>query len=252
VSDLNDRLFADAETRLGRTLTVEERAIDIARLDRDLREGKERLAAAIEKEKQRAIRARVAGRNPNVKVTPEIERILKHLRALGRAHAQAEMKRLGVEPTRDYAADPIRALLKAIKVLMKQMSIRISSEHRKVVADLGKGEKGKLSPSQATALDKLFKRVPGSRDIASRVVSGALYAGIGDVYERDAHLFGGWRQTAVMDGATCGPCRKGDGRTFKTWAAAMKVLPGGGPFPRCEGDGRCRCRLTPVRKVDTP
>jgi hypothetical protein len=62
-----EELFAEAERRLGRSLSAGERALDLAGIDRDVEGGKDSLENAIEAEKMRAARAWLRGRGSRVR-----------------------------------------------------------------------------------------------------------------------------------------------------------------------------------------
>lgn len=88
---------SDAETRLGRTLSAGEKRIDIAGIDRDLKNGKKLLHEAILAEQKRAVRAWVEGGTPiKLKITPEMEAALTDLYDAGVEHATAELEAAGV------------------------------------------------------------------------------------------------------------------------------------------------------------
>ncbi|MBA2740988.1 MAG: hypothetical protein H0U46_03150 [Actinobacteria bacterium] len=121
------------------------------------------------------------------------------------------------------------------------------------VGDEARGLRANTLPEEGVSgelLAKLDKRIPGSRDAASRLVSSLLIGGIGEVYEENADLFPCFIYSAVMDGATCEVCRHYDGNRYPSWLDATIDLPGGGPNPRCLGDGRCRCRIVPCAPGD--
>lgn len=261
-----DRAYQAAEARLGRQLTPAERHVDMIQLDRDLNAGKERLTAAIEKEKIRSLRAALDGKPDwRPRVTPEMERVMTQLHETGRRHAERELASMGY-PMRMFAEDEdarardrarealtralaqgqpaqrIATLRKALNQLLQAMGLRIRRTVKQGIPGLQAG----LSAIARRKIEReMERRVPGSRDIAGRIVSGALYGGLGDVFDRVKDLIPCWEYSAIMDNATCGPCRSADGTRFNTWAEAMRVLPNGGPNPLCRGDGRCRCRLVP-------
>ena len=103
-----------------------------------------------------------------------------------------------------------------------------------------------LSGASLSAVVQALQRVPGARDVASRVVSTALIDGMGQTWDENEDLVRVWEYTAVLDRATCDRCRPLDGKRYDSWKAAQEDLPGGGPNPRCRGGGRCRCRLVPA------
>jgi len=239
---------AAATTRLGRPLTFAERSIDVVGLDRDLREGKARLTAAIEREKRRAIRdALVKGHALRINVTPEMRAALRAIFEAGRAHAQAEAARLAGPrlAEREYAAPP--ELPGRIEARLKQLlgGLQATAQRRLDVTVSEAGIHADLSVLARSAVGRAAMNVPGALDVAGRVVSSAMFAGVGDVFSAEAGLFGGFQYTAIMDGATCDPCASLDGTEYTSWEDAQADLPDGGPNPDCDGDGRCRCRLVP-------
>lgn len=242
---LREAMFVDAELRLGRTLTAAERHLDVPGTVQALEAAKAKLHAAIEDEKRRAIRrwAR-SGVTPIMDVTPAMRAILTSLFDRGQREARAEISSLGKatlsaddEELAERDEPRLLDLLGRLQVYLNRIGIRIHREG--VVADLsGLGVEG--------IVRELGRLVPGALDTASRVVSGALDAGIGAVYEQNGDLFDGFVYTAIMDGATCDECDALDGTEYPTWEAISEVLPDGGPNPECYGNGRCRCRAVPL------
>lgn len=237
-----DSAIEYAEVRLGRPLTDGERALDLVGLDVDLRDGKERLAAAIETEKRRVVEDVLRGRPGILRVTPEIVDAMNALIDAGRAHARSEIRALtGHEPpARDHAEGEsfLGSLLRTVTSALTSIRVRIAGE-----SDAAEF-RGSVEITEEL-IEKLDRRVPGARDLASRLASTLMFGGLGEVYEANADLFPCFTYSAVMDSATCGPCRETDGRRYDTWVEGEADLPGGGPNPRCLGDGRCRCRLVP-------
>ena len=230
-----------AEERLGRPLTAGELAIDIEKIDRILNTAKDNLTAAIEQERTRAIRARLRNRTVTLEITPEMTRILNGLQAAGEQEALAEIQRLigsEVPNRRTYAElpGPLILMRELLKAMLGQIRTRILRETVSL----------EITPSpSAEMIEKLEKVIPGARDAASRLVSGAFTSGLANTYEAHADLFPCWQYTAVMDNATCQPCREWDGQRFSSLPQLYAVLPNFGPNPRCLGDGRCRCRGVP-------
>lgn len=241
--------YEEAERRLGRKLTDSERRIDILGYDADLEEGKKRLYRAIEKEKIRVISQRVAGRRAKVKMTQEMRDALAWLHERGIAHAHAELRAAGVEPEKQYAADPrlrgLAGLLRLLQSMLGRVSRRIDLE-LKIRTGRGKQIDVRIDSAAKRALARAMeKKVPGSLAIAADLVSSAMARGLAEGFEPQADLFPCWEYSAVMDGATCANCRALDGTRYPNWAAIMVVLPDGGPNPLCLGNGRCRCRPVP-------
>ena len=253
VDDPRARTYADAEQRLGRKLHPGERHIDIEGYDRDLALGKARLHRAIEAERNRAIKLHLAGRAGwRMRVTEEMVLALEALYRAGERHARAEMKSMGY-PT-SYAERPrvgklFRALLTHLASMLGGIGFRIQREAPVLKAQLDAGnlktDVTSISGLQNVLFKAMEKRVPGSLDVASRLVSSAIAQGLGDTYREIALDAPCWVYTAVMDGATCASCKALDGSVYDTWDEIMVVLPGGGPNPKCLGDGRCRCRVVP-------
>ena len=54
--------------------------------------------------------------------------------------------------------------------------------------------------------------------------------------------------TEILDGATCGPCKRVDKVRFADRAAALEAYPSGG-YKDCDGRSRCRGTVRPVRKA---
>jgi hypothetical protein len=235
-----------AELRLGRSLTTGELAIDIESADADLAEGKRRLAAAIEKEKRRVVKAHLAGRVGRMEITPEMILALRWLYGRGRDHALGEIERLGVEVrkrrsfarSRGSVPKRIAAMVGGLRRGLIRINARINTETSTAIFEAG------LSTSILAA--EIERQIPGAMAAAADLVSSGFTAGVADVYEAHADLFSGWQYTAVMDGATCDECEAHDGEEYATLAEMYDVLPDFGPNPSCYGEGRCRCRGVPL------
>lgn len=239
------------EHTIGRRLRQSEKAIDVLLLHGALTRAKDELDAAISDEMLRATRAWArAGRptpHPQLALTEAIRRPLEELRRLGAEEALNELERAGY-PIFDEASgrllaapDPLpgggfASLLNTVRRGLLGIGIRIGDDL--VSADLS-------SAASATIAQALLD-VPGSRDLASRVVSTALYSGLGQTFEKADDLVGGWEYSSVLDAATCDQCAPLDGTTYTSWEAIQVVLPQGGPNPACLGGGRCRCRAVPL------
>lgn len=88
---------ADAEARLGRKLTDGEKRIDIVGIDRDLKNGKQRLHEAVAAEQRRAATAYAEKREPiQLKVTDEMMAALEDLYDAGVQHATTELEAAGI------------------------------------------------------------------------------------------------------------------------------------------------------------
>jgi hypothetical protein len=244
----HERAVALAEARLGRRLTAAETRIDLVGIDRDLREGKARLAAAIDAEKRRAIGRIFRGTHRvRIEPTPEMLAVLRSLYRAGRAHALDELRAAGVKlADRDLAAaDEIPPTAhERLAALLTQLQGRVEARATVAVSDASVGLD--LSAVARTAAGRRVLAMPGALDVASRVVSTAMFAGIGDVFSSAVGLFAGFQYSAVNDAATCDVCSEADGTEYASWEEAMVDLPDGGPNPDCDGDGRCRCRVVPL------
>jgi len=96
------------------------------------------------------------------------------------------------------------------------------------------------------ALAKALIEVLGARTIAAGVVSTALFTGMGQTFEENADVVGGFAYSSVLDGGTCDVCESLDGTEYASWADVQTDLPNGGPNPECLGGDRCRCRAVPM------
>lgn len=235
------------EAIIGRRLRLAEHAIDVLRLDRALNTAKDEVERAVRAEVGRA--ARVSLRRDaqlRLQVTRGMLRPLERLYRIGREEALLELARAGYTPR--HAASgrkyedaafhyhPLDPLRYRIRDLLDLLGIRATREA--VTLD--------LSGLTADAIARALMRLPGGRDLASRVVSTALFSGMGQTFEENEGLVSGWQRTAVLDGGTCGPCDESDGTEYATWADAQTDMPDGGPAVNCEGGPRCRCRLVPL------
>jgi hypothetical protein len=234
--------LAYTERVVGRELRPAERVIDVIRIDRELNEAKDQVEQAIRAEMLKATRRWLRGATwrPHLTVTPAMRGPLRRLARFGRDEARAELARLGVRSHVAFDPDPsvpgLDELFDTIAAGLPGLSLRIQQDL--VAAD--------LTDASTLAVARALLRVPGARDIASRVVSSALMDGMGAVFEDAGDLVSGWEWSAVLDSGTCGPCDAGDGTQYRTWGEAQADLPNGGPAVVCDGGGRCRCRLVPL------
>lgn len=231
------------EAMIGRELRAAEQAIDVFVLDRALNAAKAELVRAIEAEKRRAIRRTLREgwvRWVRIEVTRAMLEPLERLYRLGRREARAELERHGFLPARTYAADPKYERLRSKGWFLRGGLVQLS---RRVERDLTAVD---LETASQAAIATALYRVPGARDLASRLVSGALTDGLAATFEANSELAGGFEYTAVLDGGTCPSCEALDGEVFDSWDAIQEVLPDGGPNPDCDGEERCRCRPVPV------
>lgn len=235
-----EELRPTVEAAIGRELREAERSVDVLALDAALNKAKDDLHAAIEAEKRRAIRRGLRGRKIRLELTEAMLAPLKRLYRLGRREALAELERLGFAAERAYAADPeyerLRPKARFLRAGLLLLSLRIEKERLSV----------DLSEATYDVLTRALYRVPGGRDLASRLVSGSLDAGLAATFEANAELAGGFEYSAVLDGGTCVHCSARDGELFHSWQAIQAVLPDGGPNPECLGQERCRCRPVPL------
>lgn len=228
---------------LRRQLRASERHINVEGLVAALERGKTDLHAAIVVEQRRVARALARGRRSRMQITPEMTRVLRRLYLTGVAAARAEAASMGVPLKRTLEAEPAppppgtRRAYRRLTALLGGLSDKLQTEHAarlEVVAA--------ARPEMVRALNS----VPGALDAAGRVVSTTLFSGLGDVFAANADAFGGWEHTAILDGGTCDECETADGTVYPTWEAAQDDLPDGGPYVKCLGEDRCRCRLVPL------
>lgn len=242
---------AGVERRIGRPLRAAEQAIDVEYLDRVLNDAKDDLERAIRDEMLLATRRWLRGgsRKPVMRITPAMREPLERLHRIGRSEARAELDRAGY-PVRAHAAhdpnphhpDGLKETIETVGKGLPGVSVRIRDEL--VDAD--------LSDAAAAAIARALLNVPGARDIASRVVSTALYSGMGATFEEHADLVPCWEYTAVLDAATCEECEPLDGTEYHSLDDLFEVLPNFGPNPNCDGGGRCRCRAVPCAQDEQP
>lgn len=236
--EVEERVFAEVERRLGRPLTDPEKAIDIVGNSITLERAKDALQAEIQREMGRVAALAAEGRPERMRVTDRMVSLLNDLYEAGAEAAAREMEKLGIAARRDYVEmNPRVGDVEArLRSLLGSVTPRVHDEG--ISLSIGEASRGAIARS-------VERNVPGGRDIASRLVSGAFARGLGATYEQNRELFPCWHYSAVMDGATCSSCRSLDGTEYPTWEAILSVLPGGGPNPSCFGDGRCRCRPVP-------
>jgi hypothetical protein len=241
--DLRELAYAEAERRLGRPLTGGERHVDIPGGSASLEAGKLRLEKAVQRELRKGVEQWVKKRQrPRLRLTGEMLSAIEWLREQGADAARAEIASM-LNVTRQMAEKRSRRPRPSrsehdLERELRKIELRIDDEGNKVE---GLGDMSRAAVERAVE-----RKVPGARDAAGKIVSSAYAKGLEDVYEEVADLFPGWIISAVMDGATCKPCRQDDGKTYKTLVRALKRMPGFGPNPRCLGGTRCRCRLVPM------
>lgn len=236
-----------AAALVGRPLRLAEEAIDVVRLDDSLNAAKDELEQAIRDEMLRAVSVWItAGGRPSLRVTDAMRAPLQALEDLGREEAWNELDRLGYPVAgragRSFEIEEGRPDDRDVEAYLRRnlVGLEVRIEEELVRADLAE-----LSSS---ALAHALLRIPGGRDIASRIVSTALVNGLGLTFDQVAAegLVGGWEYTAVLDGGTCDRCAPLDGTRYATLEELFRVLPDFGPNPRCLGGGRCRCRAVPI------
>ncbi|HLB03857.1 MAG TPA: hypothetical protein VJK66_02455 [Gaiellaceae bacterium] len=239
------------ERAVGRRLSQAERAVDVLLLHGAMESAKAELEREIRHEMTRATGTWLAAQRlgtPQLELTAAIRRPLEELHELGRSEALAELERAGYDSleteVRALAApDPLpgggfESLLGTTRRGLEGLGIRIADE----LVDVD------LTGASTVAIAEALLRVPGARDVASRVVSTALYSGLALTFEANADLVDGWEYSAALDAATCARCAPLDGTQYPSWEAIQEVLPHGGPNPACLGGGRCRCRAVPKPK----
>lgn len=236
-----------AELRLGRTLTAAEHRVDLLAIDTALERGKVALRDAIEQEKTRAIKHALAHQsNARLSITESMRDVLRALHDVGKLEALAELRALGVTPVEQTFAVGDEPWLDELSLSLQRSLNGIGYRIERELTPLSAMDMSRVQIAAAAE-----RRVPGALDAASRLVSGALATGTGDVFGTNRDLIERWEYSAVSDGRTCSECRSHDGDEYDTWDDAQAVLPGGGPNPSCFGDGRCRCRLLPAAPADT-
>ena len=240
-----ERTYALVERAVGRKLRAAEKAIDVLLLQGALERAKNELDAAIGVELVRAVKAWAAtpgsALRPRLEITPAIWRPLEELHELGRSEALNELERAGYRARRMAAPDPMPGgdfedLEGTMRLGLDRIALRVADDF--VAAD--------LSGASTNAIAQAMLAVPGARDLASRVVSTALYSGMALTFEEAGDLVAGFEYSSVLDHGTCDQCAPLDGTTYPSWDAIQGVLPGGGPNPECRGGGRCRCRAVPL------
>lgn len=237
------------ERTIGRPLRRAEQAIDVLRLDQALNDGKDDLEAAIRAEMLRAVLAWLDGGILALQVTDRMLKVIDRLRKLGREEALLELKRLGYGDAksssstsqRSLAVDPVEPV--AGRDLYTYLRRNLPSIQARIELDLVTTD---LAGAAISAVEQALLRIPGARDIASRVVSVALIDGMAQTWEANEDIVGGWEYTAVLDPGTCEECEPLDGTVYDTIAELFVVLPDFGPNPECLGGSRCRCRAVPV------
>jgi hypothetical protein len=236
-------VYAEAASRLGRPLTYAEHHIDIVQLDRDLAAGKRRLHAAIDREKRRAINAHFRYRKPiRLRVTAKMQQVLRGLYRTGQAHARREIRSLTGTRLAQQHTDEAK-----LTGLVKKLRGHLNVYQRTVTERVAEAETAiTIGEVAEIAMVRQVLQIPGALNVASQMVSGAMFSGLGSVFEENSGLFSGFAWSAIMDDATCDPCAEGDGTEYATWEEAMVDLPDGGPAEDCDGEGRCRCRLVPL------
>lgn len=235
------------ELTIGRPLRHAEQVVDVFALTRALDNAKDELHRAIEAEKARAVRRGLRTGHPiRLRMTRPMLAALERLWRLGRREALRELRAHGITAARRAFADPEPAEPAlpqlgdiAARLLSHLNGLSVRLQNRRVELEASAG--GEI----ADALARALLRQPGGRSIAAALVSPALFGGLGETFEQNQDLVGGWEYSAVLDGGTCDRCAPLDGTTYPSWDAIQGVLPNGGPNPDCLGGGRCRCRAVP-------
>ncbi len=229
------------ERAKGRPLRRAERRIDVVYLTRLLDQQKRELTAAIRLEIRRAVlRSLTLGRPLRLEPSERMRRVLDRLYRAGRREALRELERAGYTPARSMEeARPLEPRLSSVWRRLRIGLRRLEPRVNQALVELDLGE------LTAAAVATAVMRTPGGPDLASLLVSPALFLGMGDTFEENQDLVDAWEYTAVLDAGTCEECEALDGTTYPSWAAIQEVLPGGGPNPQCYGGDRCRCRAVP-------
>jgi len=226
------------ELRIGRRLTAAEQHIAVEEIDRLLNTAKDELEQEIQAEQARVARAiaRRQGGRAVLQATPEMRRILRDLRAAGRAHALAELSSMGYPvPGRAYEQPP-DWWAGILDSRLADVTVRVHAEA--VGLDFG--------TIAQQAIIRALRRVKGARFAAADLVSPVFVSGLADTFEQHADLVTAWQYTAVNDSGLCDVCAPWDGHVFASLDALFEVLPDFGPNPECLGGRRCRCRAVPV------
>lgn len=228
-------LHAEAAARLGRELTDGEQRVDLAAYDRELEQGKKRIEEAVEKEKRRAIRARLTGRgDQKLRITSEIVAALRALYQAGRNAGEREAEQVGgllALADDEDLPDELEDLTVVLRARLDRISDRIGEEADVSVA---------VGPALERAIDR---RVLGARAAAADLVSPAFLRGLAlGLFPVTGIPELAWTYSAIGDRSTCDACFALDGTRYDSWDEIMAVLPNGGPNPLCLGGSRCRCR----------
>lgn len=222
--------------------------MDVLGLDRALNRAKDELERAIEAEKAHAIGGYVRRSRPlRLELTEAMQEPLRRLLRIGVREAAAELRRAGYEVERASAAaipeprpdyDRLAPVVRMLRAGLAGLGIRVERETIEI----------DFSEVVGRALERALIRVTGARDVASRLVSSALTAGLAQTFEQADALgeVAGYEYTAVLDKRTCSACSPNDGRVFRSWLEVDSFMPSGGPFPGCLGGPRCRCRCVPL------
>lgn len=236
------------EELIGRPLRRAEQAIDVVRLDQALEQAKDDLEAAIRDEMLAATAAWKGGGaiRPALRVTQEMLDVLDRLREIGREEAELELERAGYVGIRRRSYIDEAPAGRDVEGYLRQNlgSVTTRIEDELVTTELA-------GASQAAIAQALLK-VPGARDIASRVISTALIDGLSETWDRNADLVACWEYTAVLDSGTCHRCAPLDGKRYSSLELLFRDLPNFGPNPLCLGGGRCRCRAVPCPTDEAP
>lgn len=238
------------EATVGRPLRQAEHVVDVFRLTKALDDAKDAVHEAITAEQARAVRDGLRTGHPiRLHVTRAMLTPLERLFRKGVTEAFDELRRAGYNPSRALAEHDPRPFTSRLDDVadtvasgLNSFSVRLQMLHDETRLRLVVSGHG----SVGDALAKALLAQPGGRSIAAGVVSTALFRGMGQTFEENESIVGGWEYTSVLDGGTCEVCEPLDGTTYDSWAEIQEVLPNGGPNPECLGGDRCRCRALPV------
>lgn len=237
---------ARARPLLRRQLRAAETAIDILKLDQALNQAKNELDRILQEELVRAAKMWQRTGRFTVQVPDTALDVMQRLRRLGQQEALLELTRLGYRPR-------VRSFVDSRPTgpgdLGDYVRRNLGPVAARVESDLVRQE---LGGAPQAALIRAVMRVPGGRDIASRVVSTALISGMGQTWEQNQDIVHAWEYTAVLDAGTCPACAPLDGTRYQSLDELFAVLPNFGPNPNCHGGGRCRCRAVPAPAGEAP
>lgn len=234
-------MLSVTERLAGRELRASEKVIDVLGMTAELDAAKDELELAIIESQVIVAAARARGRAARLAVDDRMRAALVGLFRAGRAHAFRELRLLGYT-TRELADAPtpdelakVSVAIDMLEAKLGALSIKLNAKHVAV----------SIEGATQDALVKALRKVLGARAAAADVVSTAMFAGMGQVFEDHADLVPCWEYTAVLDAGTCDVCESFEGLRFFSLEDLFAALPNFGPNPICLGGSRCRCRAVP-------